>query len=312
MKKRIKILGFSILGIILIFFTFFIFFPGIIIKSSQAITKIKARVIESEVKTGTHTWSYLQGGVGDTIVFIHGFPDDKFMWLNYVKYFTGSYHVIIPDLPGFGKTMHDPENEYQLDNITYYLNEFFNSMDIKHAHLVGISMGGAIVLKYAHAFPKNVNTIIAMNPLGISSDNKSRFQKYVDDGYIPFVFQTTEDFDLTMELIFNESIYIPKQFKKWYIKKTAPRVNLYTKMVNQEIEKNGWNSIDTILAEINKPVLFFWGDSEQVFDVSCTKTIERLMPHAQIEIIESTGHMPIHQEPEMVLDLMAKFLEENK
>jgi abhydrolase domain-containing protein 6 len=55
---------------------------------------------------------YTEGGVGDTIIMLHGFGGSKHNWPRFAKYFTSNYRVIIPDLLGFGDSSKPKDAKY--------------------------------------------------------------------------------------------------------------------------------------------------------------------------------------------------------
>jgi haloacetate dehalogenase len=48
--------------------------------------------------------SFLEGGEGDPFLFLHGIPGSCFTWRTVGELLTDHYHVIIPDLAGFGQS----------------------------------------------------------------------------------------------------------------------------------------------------------------------------------------------------------------
>src|SRR5215831_19333956 len=54
-------------------------------------------------------FAYWEGGAGTTIVMLHGFGADKDHWTRAARHLRRRFHLIAPDLPGFGDTPADPE-----------------------------------------------------------------------------------------------------------------------------------------------------------------------------------------------------------
>ncbi len=85
--------------------------------------------------------SYIDIGAGKwTIVFIHGFPFDKWMWANQLKALSNEYRVIAYDVRGHGKT---PGNSVDF-SIPQFANDLFAFLDhlkIDKIVICGLSMG---------------------------------------------------------------------------------------------------------------------------------------------------------------------------
>lgn len=101
-----------------------------------------------------------------TILFLHG-------WALCGKAFEKSliqlgekYHVIAPDLPGFGQSE-------SLDSYGSYADyeaivlEFLDLLEIPSVHLVGQSMGGGIALHLASSQPDRVHRIVLANSAAV-------------------------------------------------------------------------------------------------------------------------------------------------
>lgn len=98
-------------------------------------------------------------GSGDPIIFAHGFTLDHTMWKPQVEHFSKNCQVITYDARGFG--------ESSLPNGLYDhaadLHALLKHLNIKQAHLVGLSMGGRIATSFTIAYPEMVTSLTLMN-----------------------------------------------------------------------------------------------------------------------------------------------------
>lgn len=115
----------------------------------------KSRAHRADVGT-TATWHY--PGSGQTIVLVHGFRGDHH-GLSAIAGALSDFQVVIPDLPGYGKT---PElaGRHDLDGYGQWLKEFlaelggepvvvghsFGSLVVAAAHQQGIRTKGTVLL----------------------------------------------------------------------------------------------------------------------------------------------------------------------
>ena len=111
---------------------------------------------------------YARRGTGDEkVVLIHGFGGDLDNWLFNIDALAENATVYALDLPGHGqsvKSMADPS----LKVLAMTVVSFMNAMEIKSAHLVGHSLGGAIAMEIAREAKDRVKslTLIASAGLG--------------------------------------------------------------------------------------------------------------------------------------------------
>lgn len=108
-----------------------------------------------KVNTGSFTSFYCEGGVGnrETIIFLHGSgpgANSESNWSRVLNTLSEKYHVIAPDIVGFGNT-DLPEDtkitfwEWTTARVRQVL-EIMDYNNIEKAHLVGNSMGGVVSL----------------------------------------------------------------------------------------------------------------------------------------------------------------------
>lgn len=94
-------------------------------------------------------------GEGRPVVLVHGFTLDHRMWDDQLPALD-EYRVIRPDMRGFGQSSWPEGNAYthRAD-----LLALLDHCGIGQAHLVGLSMGGAISLDFAVGHPERVRSL---------------------------------------------------------------------------------------------------------------------------------------------------------
>ena len=104
--------------------------------SSQTKTRYRT------VKTGPATVFYREAGDPQhpTLLLLHGFPTSSHMFRNLIPMLADRYHVVAPDLPGFGFTV-APDRQhfaYKFDNLAKVIEDFTDrnpSQAIRHLRL---------------------------------------------------------------------------------------------------------------------------------------------------------------------------------
>lgn len=98
---------------------------------------------------------YEIAGDGEPVVFLHGFGLDYSMWDPQWAAFARRYRAIRYDLRGYGRSSL-PKGPY---SHTDDLAALLDTLDVKSAHLVGLSMGGRIALRVAVREPARVRSL---------------------------------------------------------------------------------------------------------------------------------------------------------
>lgn len=106
--------------------------------------------------------AYNDAGKGATLVFLHGFLENKNMWNPYLNFFASKYRVVSIDLLGHGKSenlgyIHIMED--QADMVFALLSE----LRIRKATLIGHSMGGYVALAFGELYPDHLKGLVLIN-----------------------------------------------------------------------------------------------------------------------------------------------------
>src|SRR5512139_136128 len=88
--------------------------PRLIVKRLVGLQRKAAKLTVKSAAVGDHTIVYSEGGTGETILMVHGFGGNKDNWLRFAKFITPQYHVLIPDLPGYGESTRLEDARYNI------------------------------------------------------------------------------------------------------------------------------------------------------------------------------------------------------
>jgi len=110
---------------------------------------------------------YREAGPKDApvILLLHGYPTSSHMFRNLIPILDGKYHVIAPDLPGFGFSdapSHD-KFDYTFDNMAKTMQAFIDELGLKHFALYIFDYGAPTGLRLAMANPEKITAIISQN-----------------------------------------------------------------------------------------------------------------------------------------------------
>jgi haloalkane dehalogenase len=103
---------------------------------------------------------YIEDGMGDPILFLHGIPTNLYLWRNVMPEVTSNGRVIALDLVGYGKSEVPKMGGYGANNQFTYLEAFIEKMELKNVTLVVNDLGSVYGLQYAAKHPENVKGIV--------------------------------------------------------------------------------------------------------------------------------------------------------
>ncbi|MDX9858643.1 MAG: alpha/beta fold hydrolase [candidate division Zixibacteria bacterium] len=116
---------------------------------------------------------YEEHGVGEPLIFLHGFSLDRRMWTPQIPYFKTSYRVILPDAKGHGESDAPPTAYSRADRVNDLL-QLADILEIERFHLVGLSMGGSTALGFALAHQHRLRslTLVSTGAAGYSAGRR--------------------------------------------------------------------------------------------------------------------------------------------
>jgi len=118
-----------------------------------------------------------------TILLLHGFPTSSHMYRNLIPMLSDKYHVIAPDLPGFGFSDAPDRSKYKytFENIAKTMNRFTEVVGLKKFAIQVFDYGAPTGYRIALMHPERITAIISQNgnayEEGLSKD-WSPIQKY--------------------------------------------------------------------------------------------------------------------------------------
>jgi pimeloyl-ACP methyl ester carboxylesterase len=100
-----------------------------------------------------------------SILLLHGFPTSSHMFRNLIPKLADNYHVVAPDLPGFGFSDSPPRSEfkYTFENLARVIGAFTEKTGLKRFAIYIFDYGAPVGLRVALAHPERISAIISQN-----------------------------------------------------------------------------------------------------------------------------------------------------
>jgi len=132
---------------------------------------------------------YEDHGAGPPVVLIHGYPLSGRAWDKQVPaLLAAGYRVITYDRRGFGKSS-QPASGYDFDTFAADLSALLEELDLRHAILVGHSMGTGEVTRYLGTYGSGrVSRAVLISPIPPfllqAGDNPEGLPASLFDGFV--------------------------------------------------------------------------------------------------------------------------------
>ena len=122
------------------------------------------------IDAGGIATSYLEAGSGEPVLMLHGSGPGVSATANW-QYTIGPlsqrFHVLAPDIVGFGATERSEDVVYSLRTWTDHVWAFLDAHNITRTAIVGNSLGGRIALQMATDAPDRISRMVLMGSPGV-------------------------------------------------------------------------------------------------------------------------------------------------
>jgi pimeloyl-ACP methyl ester carboxylesterase len=116
---------------------------------------------------GDHQIFYREAGDPNqtTLLLLHGFPSSSHMFRNLIPLLADRFHIVAPDLPGFGFSQSPPRSQfkYTFDNLATVIEAFTEVVRLQRYALYIFDYGAPVGFRLAVAHPERVTAILSQN-----------------------------------------------------------------------------------------------------------------------------------------------------
>jgi len=241
-------------------------------------------------------------GRGYPIIFIHEFASDLRGWESQIRHFSRRYRCITYNARGYPPS-HVPEDaasyswQFAVDDI----DAVMGGLNIKRAHLVGLSMGGYAALQFELRYPGIASAIVAAG-VGSGSHPSQRDAWLRETSVLSRIF-IDHGMVAMAELMARGPARIQLKYKDWKgwqefvarLRRHSP-LGMSNTMAHCQASRPSLHDLRDQLSEMTVPVLLAVGDE----DVRCLDTnlmLKSALPNAGLWLCPNTGHAINLEEP---------------
>jgi pyruvate dehydrogenase E2 component (dihydrolipoyllysine-residue acetyltransferase) len=236
------------------------------------------------VETPAGTIRYAKRGDGaETIVLVHGFGGDLDNWLFNIDALAGKAKVYALDLPGHGQST-KKLGEPSLAGLSDALTGFMDAVGIDSAHLIGHSMGGAVVLQTAIDEAARVKSLTLVSSAGLGPEINGAYI----DGFVTA--SSRRELKPVLEQLFEEPGLVSRQLVDNVLKyKRLDGVSEALASLARALFANGRQSdgLAVDLAKVQQPMQVIWGANDRIIPSSHAAAPQS----ARIDVVDGAGHM---------------------
>jgi pimeloyl-ACP methyl ester carboxylesterase len=239
-----------------------------------------------------HVWQQNDQN-GKAVILLHGgFGDAWTNWKEIIPVLAEEdYHVIAPDLPGYGQSAAMPD--MRLGALIEWLQALMETLEVKHAVLIGHSFGSLLARLFAAAHPRHTPAVVLIN-----------------GGVLP-------DVPATARLIARIPVLGPMLFKRISDNTATRPYTSEAAHVKEALSENFFANINLnrpglaalmrglTLSSVPKahvppvPVLLLWGEADTITPLNAAEYVKNEIAGSKLTTIADCGHFPHLEAPEV-------------
>ncbi|HEX7326700.1 MAG TPA: alpha/beta fold hydrolase [Rhodanobacteraceae bacterium] len=309
---RLKVLGGIAVAIAIIGLAVYFIAPQWLLRGAILYQTWHDGLHEHSVQVGDTRWVYVEGGKkgGPPLVLVHGFGGSYADWLKLAPYLTTNFHVVIPDLPGWGQSTRIAGADYGYAAQVTRLKGFVDALHLGEIAIAGHSMGGAIAGLYAAKYPKAVAALVLIDSAGVPF-KENAFVRALKAGKSPFDINNRAQFKHLEAMLFAKPPKLPPRIEDVFIDKSERNRKFDDRVLREITAPDERYALQPKLGDITAPTLAVWCIKDQIIDVSALEAIRTGLTHVpNIGITQLTGcgHMSIMEKPQEIARSMTHFI----
>ena len=243
-------------------------------------------------------------GKGTPLVLVHGFLGSSEMWGPQIKFFKDNFRVIVPALPGFGKS-NNIDSCNSIECMARAILRLLDKKKIKNFNLLGHSMGGMIVQEITKIAGEKILKLICYGT-GPKGNIPGRFET-IDQSRKKL---KMDGLEVTANRIAKTWFVKEEKAKYFYLCEEAGKQTSIEATDNGLIAMKNWDGVEN-LRNIKNETLIVWGNQDKAYNFNQVETLKNHIPNSDLKIIDGCSHNVHLEKPDEFNAIVEDFLKRN-
>jgi pimeloyl-ACP methyl ester carboxylesterase len=229
--------------------------------------------------------NYTVLGQGQPLLILHGWGSNSERWLEVAEPLSKKFKVIIPDIPGFGKSevLQEPWN---LNKYVSWADEFVRQLKLGDFYLLGHSFGGALASKISIKHAQEIKKLFLVSAACIRrKTNKKGISARIAKVVKIFSF-------LPFYTFFRKAVYKFIIRRSDYVYVEGIMKQTYLNVISDDLSFH--------LPFIKVPTVIIWGDKDEMTPIEDARLINEKIRNSKLVVITGAGHDLNRKQPEIV------------
>ena len=241
-------------------------------------------------------------GDGPPVVYLHG-PWGRRADGEFLRLLADGHRVYAPKHPG--TTASDPDAVSHIENwwdLILYYGELFDRLGLDETALVGHSFGGMLACELAAAMPRQISSLMLIDPLGLWRDDLpvKNWMIMPTDELRTRLFAEPDGDAAKAFFAMPEERQARAEAQASFVWAQACTGKFVWPIPDKGLKRH----IHRIVA----PTLVLWGANDGIISIDYAKEFAARIEGARVQTIERAGHLPQVERPEQAASLVRAFL----
>jgi pimeloyl-ACP methyl ester carboxylesterase len=258
------------------------------------------------------------------VLLLHGFPSSSHMYRDLIPLLADRYHVVAPDLPGFGfsDAPDRAEFKYSFEHVSQVMTRFTELIGLDRYAVYLFDYGAPIGFRMALAHPERIAAIVSQNANVYDEGLPSTFAR-LKKAYLEPTEANRNELRTALTPLANQRRYLtgvaeadkPHVAPESFTLDDALMARPGIADVQLDLLADYWGNVEQYpkyqdyLRTRKPPLLAIWGKNDPTFLPAGAQAFKRDVPQAEVRLLD-TGHFALETHVEDIAQAMRAFFNE--
>ena len=244
------------------------------------------------------------------IVLLHGTSASLHTWDGWVVSLKDQRRVIRFDLPAFGLTGPNPQNDYSIDAYVRFVGMVMDTLGIRQFVLAGNSLGGQIAWNTALAMPDRVRQLVLVDAAGYAFEPTSvpvgfRLARMPGAGALLQYVLPRGMVDSSLRDVYGDPALVTPELVDRYYELTLRSGNRLALVNRLEQPLSGE---EAHIKQLKVSTLILWGSKDRLIPPLNAKRFTADIEGSKLVVFDGLGHVPHEENPAKTVAAFQAFL----
>ena len=244
------------------------------------------------------------------VVLLHGTSDSLHTWEGWSQNLKGQRRVIRFDLPAFGLTGPDAENDHSIAAYVRFVTAVLDNLGVRSFVLAGNSLGGQIAWNTALALPQRVHQLVLVDAAGYPLQPQS----------VPLGFQIARMPGARglMEYVLPRGV-VESSVRNVYGDPSRVTPGLVDRYYELALRAGNRKALASRLGQrvsgdeariknVKVPTLILWGGADHLIPLDNAKRFAADIAGSKLVVFDGLGHVPQEEDAQATVRALRSFI----